>query len=256
MRTKLLEGTKVYLATDNKTNQKVVVKMKTSVRKEFKILKSIEHPNVVKAYGLYQKSFGNYLVIEYVEGILFHDYITQYAPIKETSIRSILKSLTETLIDIESAFSIYNKDLTLRNIIIRPDLSICLIDMERIHLRLKVALNHYLGFVGFKGKKMLDSYPYFYPVRISLYLLHCMTYNFLRDRQRLHAEPGVTTRCMPYNFLRNRQPTETCRLIDEARTTGYSEDLLGLVEKASSPNYLNYYEKEQMHTLYEIFSNQ
>ncbi|KAF3983734.1 MAG: protein kinase [Methylococcales symbiont of Hymedesmia sp. n. MRB-2018] len=226
----------VYLGTDNKTKQKVVIKFKANVCREFKVLKSINHPNVVKAYDLAKENSAYYLVMEYVEGIIIGKYMRQYAPIKEIKIRSIFKSLTETVTELTTLYRVQHGDITGGNIIIRNDSSICLIDFEwGTHSNwltsLKTALKTAVPVL--KNKRNLS-----YSLQMRVFLLGCMT--------------GANFATLK-NFLHTRQLIETDDLINQARANGYSKDLIGLVENATLANYN---EKEQIRHWHEVFLNE
>ena len=109
--------TVTYLATNaHHPEQKVVLKMRRprhdmflSIREEYKALKRINHPNVVKAHALGSHKGYPYLVSEYVDGVTLRHYCLYHGPLEEThlvrlllDIANILQDLARRRIDLRS----------------------------------------------------------------------------------------------------------------------------------------------------------
>lgn len=127
---------KVYEALSEKTNKLYAIKALASenfnnarvmdqLKKELKILFSLNHQNIIKIIGV-EKTINNvYLILEYCNGGTLLDYITYYRKtynksLPEEIIQKIMKQIIEGLKYMHSN-SIIHRDLKLENILINFD---------------------------------------------------------------------------------------------------------------------------------------
>ena len=121
----------VYSA-EKSDNQLVVIKSisvdddSTQAKKEYNILKTIDHPKVIKAINLE----GKFMTLEHVTGMDLEKFIKSnkcdYKDIKLAFYIGI--QLLEVLIDLHENYSIFHKDINLRNVMLTGDNEVKLID--------------------------------------------------------------------------------------------------------------------------------
>ena len=139
------QGT-AYLATDNLTNEVIVLKefilpvyVDIGVRKkalenfehEAKILKSIKHPQIVKLIDFFVEDYRAYLVLEYINGISLRKYIMEnnvFPQAKVIDIARQIANILKYLHDLEPP--IIHRDLTPDNFIMDNSGLIKIIDFN------------------------------------------------------------------------------------------------------------------------------
>ncbi len=139
------QGT-AYLATDNLTNEVVVLKefilpvyVDIGVRKkalenfehEAKILKSIKHPQIVKLIDFFVEDYRAYLVLEYINGISLRKYIIANNVFSQTKVIDIARQIAHILKYLHDLDPpIIHRDLTPDNLIMDNSGLIKIIDFN------------------------------------------------------------------------------------------------------------------------------
>ncbi len=135
-----------YLAYDKIINERVVLKefilpvfVDLHVRKdalsqfeaEAKILKKINHPNIVKLLDYFTQDHRAYLVLEYIDGITLKDLVLKDGPLPDKRVEEIALKLCNTLNYLHSQDPpIIHRDLTPDNIIYLSNNDIKIIDFN------------------------------------------------------------------------------------------------------------------------------
>lgn len=93
----------VYLATNNRTHQSFAVKIFKrkelsngdiqQLHEEVRILRSLDHPNIVKVFNFYEESLHYYLVMEAISGGELFDRIVKKSTYSEKEARDFAKVL-------------------------------------------------------------------------------------------------------------------------------------------------------------------
>ena len=126
---------KVYLAIDERNQEKVAIKMlnKNSDNKlldyfirETQVLMNLKHTNIValKGWGNYQGS--PYIAMEYIDGATLEDYLTQ-GPIAPRYTLQIMSYVLDAL-DYAASYQIIHRDVKPSNILIGSNKVVKLID--------------------------------------------------------------------------------------------------------------------------------
>ena len=100
------------------------------LEKEFRILKEVDHPNIIKFYESYQDLKYFHFVVEYCEGGELYDLITRKGRLDEDEAAKIIRKLWSTVSHLHDS-DICHRDLKPENILFdskRPDAEIKLID--------------------------------------------------------------------------------------------------------------------------------
>lgn len=120
---------KVYLGIKNKTGSKFAIK---SINKhklfneptalkcfinEIKVLRLLDHPNIVKLYEVYETRRHVNLVMEYVEGENLYTHLEKRAHYSEKDTSTLLKQMLEAL-NYCHTHSIIHRDIKSENIMI------------------------------------------------------------------------------------------------------------------------------------------
>ena len=100
------------------------------LEKEFRILKEVDHPNIIKFYESYQDQKYFHFVVEYWEGGELYDLISKKGRLDEDEAAKIIRKLWSTVAHLHDR-DIWHRDLKPENILFdskRPDAEIKLID--------------------------------------------------------------------------------------------------------------------------------
>ena len=136
--TKLLgEGSfaKVYLVQHKLTGQKFAVKAfskeillkqskgKQTLVNEIEILSSLDHPNVMKTYGVHESKNSVYLVCEYIQGQSLNTYLCESTDfLTNNQIKEIVRGVLEALVYLEKN-RIIHRDIKPDNIMMMTNTS-------------------------------------------------------------------------------------------------------------------------------------
>ncbi|MCR4590133.1 MAG: serine/threonine protein kinase [Lachnospiraceae bacterium] len=128
---------RVFLAEDMKLRMKWVIKVITcdkpymadAVISEANVLRSIRHPNLVRIMDIFKWEENACLVMEYVEGRNLADLIRDNPALVQRNAYSFSLSLMHALSALHDRRKpVIYRDMKPENIIVRPDLTLCLID--------------------------------------------------------------------------------------------------------------------------------
>ncbi len=128
---------RVYLAEDLKLRMKWVIKVITcdkpyladAVISEANVLRSIRHPNLVRITDIFKWENSACLVMEYVEGKNLADLIKNNPALVERNAYDFSLSLMNALKVLHNRKKpVIYRDMKPENVMVRPDLSLCLID--------------------------------------------------------------------------------------------------------------------------------
>lgn len=137
-------------------NRRVAIKMmkgEVSCNPEFrelfeteaKILRAMNHPNVVKIVGdtFFDENNNMYLPMEYVEGQTLAQYVREHGPMSEDLAVTTMRQILDAMYYVHSTNNIH-RDIKPSNIMLKPDGSICIIDFG-IAKDMKTHTGHTIG---------------------------------------------------------------------------------------------------------------
>ena len=120
---------KVIKSLDLKLNKEVAIKIINKYnneqqydlfREEIKILKTINHPNIVKLYDYYETNKNNYIIMEYIKGGTLKQYLEKYKIINESKVKEIIFYLLNAIEHLHKNFIIH-RDIKLDNIMLENE---------------------------------------------------------------------------------------------------------------------------------------
>ena len=130
----------VRLANRKSDNMQVAVKTycnlsmqsknrKNIIENEIKILKKIEHKNIVKLLDVVVSTNYTHIILEYIEGINLYDFMWKHKQKgnSEADIKNIMSQLSDALIYLHSV-NIYHRDIKPDNVIVNKEGKVTLID--------------------------------------------------------------------------------------------------------------------------------
>ena len=120
----------VYKAVHRVTGREVAVKaialskmnekLEKNLESEIAILRKIEHPNVVSLIGLQKSQRHMYLIMEMCAGGDLHKYIRKHSPLRESTIRTFMRHLSNGLRVLWSS-NLVHRDLKPQNLLLSED---------------------------------------------------------------------------------------------------------------------------------------
>ncbi|KJH43325.1 kinase domain protein [Dictyocaulus viviparus] len=128
---------KVKLAKHTITGQEVAIKIidKTALNpsslqklfREVKIMKQLDHPNIVKLYQVMENDQTLYLVLEYASGGEVFDYLVAHGRMKEKEARVKFRQIVSAVQYLHSK-NIIHRDLKAENLLLDADMNIKIAD--------------------------------------------------------------------------------------------------------------------------------
>lgn len=129
---------KVFRAREKKTGTVVALKILNPhlatdsisierFRREIRITREIQHPQVIAIYDLVTREEPYYLVMEFVDGLSLKDYIRLHAPLPIETVVSILTQLFDAL-SLCHARNVIHRDLKPQNVMITVEGAVKILD--------------------------------------------------------------------------------------------------------------------------------
>ncbi|KAJ3213925.1 hypothetical protein HDU67_002289 [Dinochytrium kinnereticum] len=135
---------KVKLAIDNETNRRVALKVIhkstikkpehiTRIKREVRIMRLLNHPNIVKLYDVAETDKDIILAMEYVEGGELFDYIVAQNRLNDKTARRIFRQILSA-VDYCHQSSVIHRDLKPENLLMDVKRNIKIIDFGFVNL--------------------------------------------------------------------------------------------------------------------------
>lgn len=194
IRRQIARGTmSVIYEAQSRSGQTVALKMlkhhmaldaeaKRRFLREADILAALKHPNIVGFYKTIE-AFGTLChVLEHCNSVTLADAITKQAPFSEEQVRHVIGQLA-TVLSYAHSMGVVHRDLKPRNILLRDNGTVLLIDFGLSHSSRSVALTQWgqiLGTPGYMPPEQLVGTPV--NETADLYALGCITFEMLTGR--------------------------------------------------------------------------
>ena len=128
----------VYQAVHKATNKNYAIKVYDryqmsqahrlkNINNEIRIVKKLDHPNLVKLFTVYKTVAKIYLIMELVRGVALSNYLKENVKIDETECKKIFKQIVEGIDYLHSKL-VCHRDIKLENIIITENGLIKIVD--------------------------------------------------------------------------------------------------------------------------------
>eukprot|EP00045_Choanoeca_perplexa_P009187 m.87635 g.87635 ORF g.87635 m.87635 type:complete len:607 (+) comp14787_c0_seq1:264-2084(+) len=164
---------KVKLARHRLTGVEVAIKIidKTSMKeshlakldREVSIMKSLDHPNIVKLYEVIDTERKLYLVMEYASGGEVFDYLVSHGRMKEKEARIKFRQIVSA-IQYCHAKGIVHRDLKAENLLLDKDLDIKIADFGFANMYEEgVKLNTFCGSPPYAAPELFQGREYYGP---------------------------------------------------------------------------------------------
>lgn len=206
---------------------------KTRFLREADILKSLEHPNIVRFFES-NDAFGTSChMLEHCGSATLADAIAKQAPFSEKLVRRVIGQLASAL-SYAHNMGVVHRDLKPSNILLRDDGSVLLIDFGLSRSSRSMALTQWgeiLGTPGYMPPEQLVGTPV--NESADLYALGCITYEMLTGRPLFRTNDE-----MDLLHEKLRLPPQVKRLAGRV-TRGMSTFLCGSLAANSDDRVMN-----------------
>ena len=132
------------------------------IMNEIKILKKLDHQNIIKLYEVYEKNNEVCLIIEYVQGQRLFEYIVHSGRLSEPETAVLMKQLFLTLTYLESQ-GILHRDIKPENILMTKSgnkIELKLIDFGLAANYSKIDVIKKCGTAGYTAPEIIAGDPY------------------------------------------------------------------------------------------------
>ncbi|MFM2194534.1 MAG: hypothetical protein RL092_134 [Bacteroidota bacterium] len=158
----------VYIAIDKISGYPVAIKelnssyfrseiMKKKFREEANRYVYLEHPNIVSLNNFYDYGDEQYLVMDYIDGVTISQYMKRMrSPMPYPMAASIMVQIAEAL-DFAHKNGYIHLDIKPSNVMLKPDLSVVIIDFGIAHEALSGELGRPMGTPGYMSPEQIDG---------------------------------------------------------------------------------------------------
>jgi serine/threonine protein kinase len=195
---------KLILAKDLKSNKEVAIKIidKTNFDHrlyklfdgEIKILKTINHPNIVKFYDFYETDKNIYIIMQYIKGGTLKEYLNKYKIISENKVKEIIFYLLNA-VEYLHKNEIVHRDIKLENIMLENEND--LKSLKLIDFGLSISIND-TDNNEYTNTHLCGTFLYMPPELLTNKEIH--KYNSIKERDIWAI--GITM----YRLLYNKHP--------------------------------------------------
>ncbi|OMJ70533.1 hypothetical protein SteCoe_31463 [Stentor coeruleus] len=171
-----------------KTYDKATPQVLRNVRNEVKVLKYLDHPNIVKVLDVRQESQAVHIILEYALGSSLESFIKSRA-IDLNEISKIFKQILST-VNYCHNMGVVHRDLKLTNIIIDPAKRIKIIDFGFSTITNGGLLKMFCGTPEYMAPELVSQKPYLghktdmWSLGVILYYMLTKTYPFVGRNER------------------------------------------------------------------------
>ena len=165
---------------------------------EIKVLKMLNHPNIIKLEDMYETSDKIYMVMERMLGGELFDYVVEKGTLSEQEASTIVRKVTSAVAHMHS-MDIIHRDLKPENLLLtskRPDAEVKLIDFGLAKVTPDNLARSFLGTRGYLAPEMLQRHSYdkavdIWALGVIVFVLLCGCLPFDDDSSRIANETAA-----------------------------------------------------------------
>lgn len=216
---------KVFRAREKKTGTAVALKILNPhlatdsisierFKREIRIAREIQHPQVIAIYDLVTRDEPYYLVMEFVDGLSLKDYIRLHSPLPIETVVSILTQLFDALSLCHSK-NVIHRDLKPQNVMITAEGAVKILDFGIARMTALTDLTQTgtsLGSPEYMAPELFATNAY--EPRSDLYAVGVMTYEMLSGELPFQ---GDTLAVLFHKHLKEAVPDLSCHRQDIPR---------------------------------------
>lgn len=146
--------------------------------KEIRLHSSLDHPNIVKFYGVFEEKDFIYLVMEYMNAGTLFDYLNEVPALPPRTAAEYLKDIIEALSYMHDK-SIAHRDIKPENIVISSEGVAKLCDFGWSAL-VETSRKTYCGTFDYAPPEILEKKNY--DISVDLWCIGVLTYELLTGR--------------------------------------------------------------------------
>lgn len=184
------------------------------LRREVEIQCRLNHPNIIKLYGIFQDEKTVWLVLEMAEGGSLYEFIEKNGPLSSEQLRPIAFQLLAAILYLEKR-NVIHRDIKLENILLDKNSSPMLCDFGWAVHKVDGLRKSFCGTVLYLPPEMILRKPY--DQKVDIWSLGVLFYELLAMRPPFYSDEKLTTE-------------QVCNLIKTK-----SLDDIGIDEKITDP---------------------
>jgi len=166
---------------------------------EIKVLKSLNHPNIIRLEDTFESPDRIYIIMEMMKGGELFDYVVEKGTLSEEEASVLVRKITSAVAHMHS-LDIIHRDLKPENLLLTskgPDAEIKLIDfgLAKVVQRETVA-SSFLGTKGYLAPEMLQRHSYdksidMWALGVIVFVLLCGCLPFDDDSSKIDSETAA-----------------------------------------------------------------
>jgi serine/threonine protein kinase len=165
---------------------------------EIKVLKTLNHPNIIKLEDNYETPDRIFMVMEKMQGGELFDYVVEKGTLSEEEGSLLVRKITSAVAHMH-ALNIIHRDLKPENLLLTtkgPDAEVKLIDFGLAKIMDDAVAKSFLGTRGYLAPEMLQRHAYdkavdIWALGVIVFVLLCGCLPFDDDSSRIDSESAA-----------------------------------------------------------------
>lgn len=165
---------------------------------EIKVLKSLDHPNIIKLEDTFESTQRIYMVMEMMRGGELFDYVVEKGTLSEEEASKLVRSITSAVAHMHNQ-DIIHRDLKPENLLLThtgSDAEVKLIDFGLAKVMRESVASSFLGTKGYLAPEMLQRHSYdkaidMWALGVIVFVLLCGCLPFDDDSSKIPSETAA-----------------------------------------------------------------
>ncbi len=165
---------------------------------EIKVLKSLNHPNIIHLEETFESPDRIYMVMEMMQGGELFDYVVEKGTLSEEEASLLVRKITSAVAHMHN-MNIIHRDLKPENLLLTqkgPDSEVKLIDFGLAKVMREPVASSFLGTKGYLAPEMLQRHSYdkaidMWALGVIVFVLLCGCLPFDDDSSRIPSESAA-----------------------------------------------------------------